>query len=102
MDITLSFQKMNAKCESVILKISWQTILSVSTILSDPTWNVGYIAKAKLIFSKPKTKTESTAYLIDVDGMADFGTIVCTNLIDDCSCQRSLTEWEKPEIDLWH
>ena len=49
---------------------------------------------AKLIVAKPKAKTDSIFYLIGV--VWDN----CSNLIDVCSCQRSLTE--KPEIDMLH
>ena len=41
---------------------------------------LGWDIKAKLIFAKPKAKTDSTSYLIDIVGMVDFGTVVPISL----------------------
>ena len=55
-----------------------------------PKQKMGTSVKAKLIGAKTKANTDSTSFLIDVvwDGRLWYN---CTN--DDCSHQRSLTEW---------
>ena len=56
-----------------------------SSIIANPKARIG--DKVKLIAAKPKARTASTSYLIDVDS----GT-TCTNLIDEGLHQRLQTE----------